>query len=55
MSQCTWPDSFDPAKQRAYLDSNGKAVFTASADAVEKSTGTTTVFFGSQLMIFSNS
>jgi len=29
MSQVNWPESFDPAKQRAYLDSNGKAVFMA--------------------------
>jgi len=28
MSQVNWPESFDPAKHRAYLDSNGKAVFT---------------------------
>lgn len=28
MSQVNWPESFDPAKHRAYLDSTGKAVFT---------------------------
>ena len=27
MSQVNWPESFDPAKQRAYLDATGKAVF----------------------------
>lgn len=28
MSQVNWPESFDPAKHRAYLDASGKAVFT---------------------------
>jgi hypothetical protein len=28
MSQINWPESFNPAKHRAYLDNNGKAVFT---------------------------
>jgi len=28
MSQINWPDTFNPAKHRAYLDANGKAVFT---------------------------
>ncbi len=28
MSQVNWPGSFNPAKHRAYLDTNGKAVFT---------------------------
>jgi hypothetical protein len=28
MSQVNWPESFNPAKHRAYLDASGKAVFT---------------------------
>ncbi|OYW07898.1 MAG: hypothetical protein B7X34_09935 [Acidobacteriia bacterium 12-62-4] len=28
MSQVNWPESFHPAKHRAYLDAAGKAVFT---------------------------